>query len=160
MFNNYIKLHWYYISSWNFLEVSTIPQLKHVHSSLTLSRRRPLSYRNQSTDLLRKSMDWFLYDNGLRLERVKSSVEKELYSNSLNELQLQRLSIIVAHSSRELIYVGYGLQWHRLIGTCRLLLLTIDCIQLRQGIWVLAWGKWADFSPSYIVGKMYELRTL
>ena len=29
--------------------------------SLTLSRRRPLSYRNQ----------WFLYDNGLRLERVK-----------------------------------------------------------------------------------------
>ena len=38
---------------------------------LTLSRRRPLSYRNQSIDLLRKSMDWFLYDNGLRLERVK-----------------------------------------------------------------------------------------
>ena len=38
--------------------------------SLTLSRRRPLSYRNQSIDLLHKSMDWFLYDNGLRLERV------------------------------------------------------------------------------------------
>ena len=38
---------------------------------LTLSRRRPLSYRNQSIDLLPKSMDWFLYDNGLRLERVK-----------------------------------------------------------------------------------------
>ena len=33
---------------------------------LTLSWRRPLSYRNQS-----KSMDWFLYDNGLRHERVK-----------------------------------------------------------------------------------------
>ena len=40
---------------------------------LTLSRRRPLSYRNQSIDLLRKLMDWFLYDNGLRLERVKYS---------------------------------------------------------------------------------------
>ena len=39
---------------------------------LTLSRRRPLSYRNQSIDLLCKSMDWFLYDNGLRLERIKS----------------------------------------------------------------------------------------
>ena len=26
---------------------------------------RPLSYRNQSIDLFRKSMDWFLYDNGL-----------------------------------------------------------------------------------------------
>ena len=37
---------------------------------LTLSRRRPLSYRNQSIDWL-VSMDWFLYDNGLRLERVK-----------------------------------------------------------------------------------------
>ena len=31
-----------------------------------------LSYRNQSIDLLRKSMDWFLYDNGLRHERVKA----------------------------------------------------------------------------------------
>ena len=40
---------------------------------LTLSRRRPLSYRNQSIDVLRKSMDWFLYDNGLRLERVNRS---------------------------------------------------------------------------------------
>ena len=28
------------------------------------------AYRNQSTDLLSKSMDWFLY-NGLRLQRVK-----------------------------------------------------------------------------------------
>ena len=37
---------------------------------LTLSRRRPLSYRNQSIDLLCKSMDWFLYDNGLSHERV------------------------------------------------------------------------------------------
>ena len=40
---------------------------------LTLSWPRPLSYRNQSTDLLCKSMDWFLYDNGLRHERVKAS---------------------------------------------------------------------------------------
>ena len=40
--------------------------------SLTLSRRRPLSYRNQSIDLRSKSGDWFLYDNDLRLERVKN----------------------------------------------------------------------------------------
>ena len=33
--------------------------------------RRPIWYRNQSIDLLRKSMDWFLYDIGLRQERVK-----------------------------------------------------------------------------------------
>ena len=38
---------------------------------LTLSWRRPLSYRNQSMDLQSKSMDWFLYDNGLLYERVK-----------------------------------------------------------------------------------------
>ena len=38
---------------------------------LTLLWRRPLSYRNQSIDFRHKSMDWFLYDNGLRHERVK-----------------------------------------------------------------------------------------
>ena len=38
---------------------------------LTLSWRRPSSYRNQSIDLQSKSMDWFLYDNCLRYERVK-----------------------------------------------------------------------------------------
>ena len=37
---------------------------------LTLSRRRSLSYRNQSIDLQRISMDLFLYDRDLRHERV------------------------------------------------------------------------------------------
>ena len=45
----------------------------HVKIKLTLSWRRPLSYRNQSMNLLPKSMDWFLYDNGLRHERVNNS---------------------------------------------------------------------------------------
>ena len=49
--------------------------------TLTLSWRRPLVYRNQSIDLLCISMDWFLYDNGLRHERVKS---KFVYSNANN----------------------------------------------------------------------------
>ena len=35
----------------------------------------PLSYRNQSIDLLHKSMDWFLYDSRLRHERVKKDKE-------------------------------------------------------------------------------------
>ena len=39
-------------------------------SLLTLSRWCPLSYRNQSIELLCKLMDWFLYDNSLRHERV------------------------------------------------------------------------------------------
>ena len=40
---------------------------------LTLSRRRFLSYRNQSIDLQFKSADWFLYDRDVRRERVQKS---------------------------------------------------------------------------------------
>ena len=47
---------------------------------LTFSWRRPLSYRNQSSDLQSKSMDWFLYDNGLRHERVKKTMVSTLAS--------------------------------------------------------------------------------
>ena len=43
------------------------------HKFLTLSGRRQLSYRNQSIDLQNKSMDWFLYDNGLRHKEFKSA---------------------------------------------------------------------------------------
>ena len=42
-----------------------------IQNGLTFSSRRSLSYRIQSIDLLGKSMDWFLYDNGPRHERVK-----------------------------------------------------------------------------------------
>ena len=42
--------------------------------ALTLSWRRLLSYRNQPIDLLCKSMDWFLYDNDLRQERVECTL--------------------------------------------------------------------------------------
>ena len=46
-------------------------KLAALYRHLTLSSRRPLSYRNQSIDLQSKSMNWFLYDRGLRHERVK-----------------------------------------------------------------------------------------
>ena len=42
--------------------------------TLTLSWRRPLSYRNQSIDLS-KSMDWFLYDRNLRHEEPPSPLQ-------------------------------------------------------------------------------------
>ena len=45
---------------------------------LTFSWRRPLPYRTQSIDLLHKSMDWFLCNNGLRHERVKQMLAQEL----------------------------------------------------------------------------------
>ena len=38
--------------------------------ALTLSLQMFLSYRNQSIDLRSKSIDWNLYDKGLRHERV------------------------------------------------------------------------------------------
>ena len=42
--------------------------LKNIINSLW---RKLLPYRNQSINWLRKSMDWFVYDNGLRHKRVK-----------------------------------------------------------------------------------------
>ena len=53
----------------------TIWKAKEYH--LTLSRWRPLSYRNQSIDLQSKSMDWFLYDNGFGRERINCSLATE-----------------------------------------------------------------------------------
>ena len=42
-----------------------------LHTFKTSLTRRPLSYRNQFIDLLWKSIDWFLYDNGLSHDKVK-----------------------------------------------------------------------------------------
>ena len=42
-------------------------------NDLTLSRWRSVSYRNQSIDLLCKSVGWFLYDISLRHERLTST---------------------------------------------------------------------------------------
>ena len=41
-----------------------------IHFSPFLTTEVPI-YRNQSTDLLSKAMDWFLNDRDLRHERVK-----------------------------------------------------------------------------------------
>ena len=53
---------------------------------LTLSWRRPLSYRNQSIDLVCKSMDWFSY-------MITASVMKELIL--FKRLQVLRLLLLV-----------------------------------------------------------------
>ena len=47
---------------------------------LTFSRRRSLSYRNQSTDLQGKSIDWFLYNRNLRHKRVRRKKWKSTLS--------------------------------------------------------------------------------
>ena len=42
--------------------------------SLSLTRQRSLSYRNQSNDLLCKSMHWFLYDRDLRHKKLNGKL--------------------------------------------------------------------------------------
>ena len=64
----------HYSSFWK-LKISFLEMF---HESLTLARRRPI-YRNQSIDLLCKSVDWFLYDIGLRRERVKKQFNWNLH---------------------------------------------------------------------------------
>ena len=54
--------------------ITSSGEFNQVICRLTLLWRNPLSYRNQSTDLLRKSMDCFLYDTDLRHERVKKKM--------------------------------------------------------------------------------------
>ena len=47
-------------------------------SSLITLMTHSILYRNQSIDLQSKSMDWFLYDSGLR----HKSVKKQRYSDA------------------------------------------------------------------------------
>ena len=51
-----------------------------------MTEQRLLSYRNQSIDLLRKSLDWFLYDNGLRHEKVKNDWWDDITPNRVNNI--------------------------------------------------------------------------
>ena len=65
---------------------------KNIFHRLTLSWGRPISYRNQSIDLRSKSVDWFLYDIGVRHERVKwflcliASIWRYVYPLSTGEV--------------------------------------------------------------------------
>ena len=70
----------------NHVSISTLSIKIILSNSLTLSWRRPYSFKNQSTDSLRNSVDWFLYDDSLRHERVKS----------LNQVVISHLYIIFA----------------------------------------------------------------
>ena len=42
------------------------------------------TYRNQSTDLPSKSMDWFLYDKNLNHERINETAERQVRINPAN----------------------------------------------------------------------------
>ena len=81
----------------------------HNLTNLTLSWRRPLSYRDQSIDLLCKSMDWFLYDNGdngLRHERVKGISQWIIFRSRTISITLRNWKF---HQSYESIYINFTL---------------------------------------------------
>ena len=62
------------IFSYSFIDLFIFPCIQ----SFTFSWRRPIPYRNQSTDLLYKSMDQFLYYRDLHHERVKENLKSNL----------------------------------------------------------------------------------
>ena len=77
---------------------------------LAVSWWSSLLYRNQSIDLLCKSMDWFLYDRGLRHERVKSlhvlkQVRGIIISFDKNSLQRQFKDVIYSRKKVNFRYL-------------------------------------------------------
>ena len=81
-------------------EISSLRLQEKVQWLLTLSLQRSLSYKNQSSDLHCKWMDWFLYDKGLHHERFKSI---EINGNSGTKwMNLFHLSIVVHIGSSHL----------------------------------------------------------
>ena len=64
--------------------------LKDSNKGLTISWRRSLSYRNQSIDLLYKSIDWSLYDRDLRHKRVN-----RIETHSVTNVLIKLLSILL-----------------------------------------------------------------
>ena len=84
---------------------------------LTLSWRRPLSYRNQSIDLQSKSLDWFLYDNGFRHERVKALRSVDIW---LKDKLSSGLSQVVSlwHLTHIMPLVSFDTPWKHLVFWC------------------------------------------
>ena len=67
---------------------------------------RPLSYRNQSINLLCKLMDWFLYDNGLRHEKVKKQTSKNVPVTTFKKEKLNVLKKL-KNGNLKSVCVGY-----------------------------------------------------
>ena len=64
---------------------------KNTMIQITFSWRRPVSSRNQSIDLLCKSMNWFLYDRDPHYERVKRFFVKILSFSNFPQLILRKI---------------------------------------------------------------------
>ena len=65
--------------------------------SLNVSWRRSLSYRKQLNDLLSKSMDWFLYDEGFCHERVWQNFTLLLHYHKINLTKVYLISFVKSY---------------------------------------------------------------
>ena len=93
-------------------------QKVHGHFSIyqlgPISSFRSLPYRNQSIDLQRKSVDWFLYNRDLRHERVNMNYEYKVHLAILFPFLLWcklfhlRLMYIPAHSISDHSFSTYA----------------------------------------------------
>ena len=72
--------------------------------NLTLSWGRFLLHRNQSIDMLSKSLDWFLYDRDLRHERVKEKYDYGKMESRINLLLL--LEVKFHQQNTEILSAG------------------------------------------------------
>ena len=61
--------------------------IRHTKLYLTLSWRRYLSYRNQSTDFQNKSMDWFLY-------MIGTTIMKELITDTITYVHFLSIHLV------------------------------------------------------------------
>ena len=125
----------------------------HYQAYLTLSWRSSLSYRNQSSDLQSKSMDWFPYDRYLRHERVKSS------PTSVN---LQTLIVNVACSLVKSILNFAFKEEYQSVTVCQLIIviaslfLQNSIIDSRNLVCFLVWKMFCRFlfqGVSTMLGK-------
>ena len=71
LFSRFFNIAFSFLDIWFYLQTILLQWPLFSVDILIPSWWRSLLYRNQSIDLQRKSMDWFLYDRGLRHERVK-----------------------------------------------------------------------------------------
>ena len=110
--------------------------------------RRPLSYRNQFIDLLCKSVDWFLYDRGLRHKRVnvvltnRDEVIQQYFKSGLSSNET--LSVLSANHNVSLsivlwekIFKKLGLPWR----TPRISLNDILAIAINESSCRYLWYK-------------------
>ena len=81
--------------------------------ALTLSLLRSLSYRNQSINLQRKSMDWFVYDRDHCHERVVglriNSRDEIIFWDNLLPLILPFIGLKNGQTHIEILVVFYSL---------------------------------------------------